>query len=112
MKAGKLDRKITIERYTNGGLDAFGEDTEGSWGTFITVAAWRSDVSDAEKVSAGQINAVRMSRFIIRSSVDSRTIDANDRINYDGKYWDIHGSKETSKGRLQYIELTAMAQAD
>lgn len=112
MKAGKLDRKITIERYTNGGLDEFGEDTAGSWGTFITVAASREDVSDTEKVSAGQVNAVRMSRFVIRSSINSRTIDAKDRINYDGKYWDIHGSKETSKGRLKYLELTAMAQAD
>lgn len=112
MKAGKLDRKITIERYTNGGLDAFGEDTAGSWGTFITVSASRQDVSDSEKVSAGQVNAVQMSRFVIRSSANSRTITPVDRVSYDSKIWDIHGIKETGEGRMKYLELTVMAQAD
>jgi head-tail adaptor len=110
--AGKLDRKIVIERYTSGSVDAFGEDTAGSWDTFITVSAGRKDASDGEKVSAGQINAVRMSRFVIRSSVNARSVLPTDRVSYDNKIWDIHGIKETSEGRMKYLELTVMAQAD
>lgn len=112
MKAGKLDRKIVIQRYTGGSVDAFGENTSGSWGTFITVSASRKDVSDSEKVSAGQVNAVRMSRFVIRSSANSRTVTPVDRVSYDSKIWDIHGIKETNEGRMKYLELTVMAQAD
>jgi head-tail adaptor len=113
MKAGKLDRKIVIQRYTSGGVDAFGEDTAGSWGTFITVSATREDVSDSEKVSAGQINAVRMSRFVIRSSINARSVLPTDRVSYDGCIWDIQGKpKETRRGRRQFLEFLAIAQSD
>lgn len=110
--AGKLDRKIVIQRKQSDGVDAFGEPTSETWPTFITVSANRKDISDSEKVSAGQINAVRMSRVVIRSSVNSRSVTPNDRLSYDSKIWDIHGIKETGEGRMKYLELTVMAQAD
>ncbi|MEW7009493.1 phage head closure protein [Lentilitoribacter sp. EG35] len=110
--AGKLDRRIIIERNTGSGVNEFNEPDD-NWEKFTTVSAERKDVSDSEKISAGQVNATRMSRFVIRSSQKSRTIDAKDRINYDGTLWDIKGKpKETLHGRSRYLEITAIAQAD
>lgn len=111
MNAGKLDRKIVIERLTIGAANAFNE-TSDTWGEFITRQASRQDVSDSEKVNAGQVNATRMSRFVIRSGVEALTITPMDRVNYDSKLWDIKGIKETTKGRGRFLEITAIAQAD
>ncbi len=109
--AGDLDRRITVERYNESARDEFNEAT-GAWESYTTVWASRQDVSDAEKVTADQVNAVRSSRFVIRSSIKSRAITPNDRINYNSLLWDIHGIKETREGRKRFLEITAMAQAD
>lgn len=110
MNAGKMDRRITIERFSKV-KDEFNEDVE-TWVNLTTVWANRKDVSDGERLSASQVNSSLMSRFTIRSSVKSKTITPNDRISYDGGVWDIHGAKETGHGRKRFIEITAMRQSD
>lgn len=108
--AGKLDRRIEFERFT-ATLNDFGEEVQ-SWSSYTIVWASRSDVLDSEKYSAGQVNATQMSRFVVRSSIKSRSINPTDRINYDGDFWDIHGVKETKEGRKRFLEFTAMRQSD
>lgn len=108
---GKLDRRITIERLTEGAQDGFGQPAE-AWGSIGTRWASRRDVLDTEKVSAGQRDTARMTRFVIRSDSVTRTITAADRLNYEGTFWNIQGVKETPEGRNRFIELTAVRDSD
>jgi SPP1 family predicted phage head-tail adaptor len=105
MSAGNLDRRIVIERSTST-PNAFNEPVE-TWAPLITVWAERKDVSDAEKMSAGQISSMLMSRFVIRSSAAAKGVKPSDRISYDGAIWSIFGVKETQDGRNRFIEITA-----
>lgn len=111
MAAGKLDRRIAIERFNENGRNEYNEPIK-TWEAFTTISAKKTDLSDREKLSAGQVNSVRMSRFVIRYSTKSRTISPKDRIRFDGLIWDINGIKEVSEKRKRYIELTALAQSD
>lgn len=108
---GELDRRITIQRVTEGDQNEFGEPGE-TWASLTTVWAKRSDVSDAERVAAGQRGSALMSRFVIRSSTTTKTITSKDRLSYDGDTWNIHGVKETAEGRNRFIEITAVRDSD
>lgn len=110
LPVGAMDRRIVIERYTST-QDAFGGD-EQTWTTLTTVWAARQDASDSERLSADQVNAVQMSRFVVRSSSTTRGVTAKDRISHDGWVWDIQGIKETRHGRKRFLEITAVRQAD
>lgn len=107
ISAGDFDRKITIERNTEGAENAFGEPSE-SWATFHETFASRSDVRDSEKVAAGQVEGSLMSRFVIRHCTDAATINPKDRLVCDGLTWAISGVKELSpERRKRYLEITA-----
>ena len=108
---GELDRRITIQRVTEGAQNGFGEPVE-TWANLATVWARRQDVSDAEKVTAGQRASAIMTRFVIRSSTTAKTITAKDRLSYDGTLWNIHGVKETAEGRNRFLEITAATESD
>lgn len=109
--AGKLDRRVTIERVVDGQLNGFGEPGE-TWSNYVTVWASRQDVSDGEKAGAGQRDSALVSRFVIRSNSQTKTITTVDRLVYDGFTWNILGAKETAHGRNRYIELTASRDSD
>lgn len=109
--AGALDRRIVIERLTEGSQNGFGEPSA-TWSTFVTLWAQRRDVSDSEKVAAGQRDTARISRFTIRSSSDAKSISSLDRISCDEALWNILGVKETAEGRNRFIELTAVRDSD
>lgn len=110
MAAGKLDRRIVIQRatVTSG---PFNEPAQ-TWADHLTVWAERKDVSDAEKMSAGMVSSVLMSRFKIRSSAAAVAITPKDRISYESKIWNIIGNKETVEGRNRFRELTASTSLD
>lgn len=109
MAAGDLDRRIVIQRATVT-YNALNEAVE-AWGTYATVWAKRTDVSDGEKVAAGQVGSFLMSRFVVRSTTTTRAMKPTDRISYQGT-WNIHGIKETSDGRNRFLEITAAKDAD
>lgn len=109
--AGDLDRRIDIERVTEGSQNGFGEPSQ-TWSTLTTVAAQRMDVLDSEKIAAGQRDSALMSRFVIRSSSTARTVTPLDRLNHDGETWNITGVKETQQGRNRFIEITAVRDSD
>lgn len=108
--AGELDRQVTFER-SSSVPNSLNEPVL-TWSAFLIVSAQRRDVSDGEKLAAGQVGAMLRSRFVIRSSERTRTILPADRIAYDGGVWNIEGIKETSQGRRRFIEVTAARDAD
>lgn len=106
---GKLDRRITIERFTTT-KNELNEDVQ-AWLPFITVWARRKDSSDVVKtevLGAEQVGSYLLSHFTIRSSVDARTVTPKDQINYEGRVWNIKGTKEAAEGRNRFIEITAV----
>lgn len=111
MDSGKLDRKITIERFGVGSpaTNDFGEPS-GSWGTLSSVWAKRETISDGERWRAGEINAQITDRFVIRYSTDVSDVDPTDRIAWEGRVYNIFGVKEI--GRREFIEITAAARND
>lgn len=107
--AGKLDRRITIERATSV-PNEFNEPVE-TWTPLATVWAQRKDSSDVVKtelLGAEALGSFLLSHFVIRSSSVTKTVTPVDRINHDGHTWNIKGTKETAEGRNRFIELTAV----
>lgn len=109
--ASSLDRRIAVERATEGAANGFGEPSV-TWSEIATLWAAREDVSDAEKVAAGQRDTARLSRFVVRSSADTRAITSADRLVHDGATWEIKGVKETRDGRQRFLEITAVTDSD
>lgn len=107
--AGGLDRRITIERATVT-YNELNEEVP-TWGSYATIWAGRSDLSDGERNAAGQVGSYLMSRFVIRSSPTAKAIKPSDRVSYEG-IWNIHGIKETQEGRNRFLELTCAKDND
>lgn len=103
MEAGKLDRKITIERATVT-TGALGGETR-TWATYATAWAEYTPVSDGERWRAGQMGATATARFVVRWSSALALVTEADRIVHDGRTFGIVGVKEI--GRRVGIELTA-----
>ncbi len=108
--AQDLDRKITIQRYTSV-PNEFNEPIE-TWADFFTCRAKRRDVSDGEKFAAGQIGSSLTTRFVIRSSTETRTVTTKDRLVHEGATFNILGVKEANEGRFRFIEITAVKDSD
>ena len=110
MAAGNLDRRVVIERATYS-PNAFNEPVP-AWSTYATLWAGRKDVSDGEKMAAGQVGAFLQSRFVVRFSTTTKAIRPTDRLVYDGGYWNITGIKETADGRNRFLEITCARDMD
>jgi SPP1 family predicted phage head-tail adaptor len=110
-EARSLDRRIVIERLTEGAQNGFGEPAE-TWATLATVWAGRKDVSDSEKVQAGQRSSALMSRFVVRDLGIVKTVNSKDRLNYLNRTWNILGAKETIEGGNRFREITAISESD
>lgn len=111
MEAGKLDRRITIQRATISQND-LGEEVE-VWADLATVWAAAKPVSDGERrerMVSGEVSASAETRFTIRWSSTVEGVNPKDRISYDGIVWDIWSAKEI--GRRVGIEITAAARSD
>lgn len=105
MKAGSLDRRITIERFT-ATVDDFGEEVK-SWAPLRTVWANVTPISDGERWRAGEVGATVTTRFAIRWGAG---VGVEDRIVFDGRVYDVVGVKEI--GRREGQEITASARAE
>lgn len=108
LEAGKLDRRITIERATIA-RDEFNE-AEKMWSPLATVWAEKLEVSDAERVAAQEVGAELTTRFRIRYSSLTADISPLDRCTYGGRTYQITGVKEL--GRREGVELTTTARAE
>lgn len=108
MQAGKLDRRIQIQRATITQND-FGEEVH-AWGQIAEVWAGVTPVSDTERFRGSQVGAEITTRFVVRYSGQARDVTAEDRIVYEGRVFDLVGIKEL--GRREGYEISAIAKAD
>lgn len=108
MQAGKLDRRITIQRAVTT-RDEFNAPIE-TWADVMTVWASYEPVSDGERFRAGERAAEISARFQIRYSSASSAITAMDRLVFDRRTYAITHIKEI--GRRVGLELTAVSRSD
>lgn len=108
MKAGELNRRITIERATFT-TNALNEKVP-SWTTLATVWASKKDVSDSERIAAAEVRASITTRFQIRLSDIVADLNAKDRISFQGRIYEIFAVKEI--WRNTGLEITAAARVD
>jgi SPP1 family predicted phage head-tail adaptor len=105
IKAGSLDRLITIQRATIVEND-LGEHIN-IWSDLHSINASIQYFRDIERWAASQISAESMARFVIRWGF---FVKVTDRIIFEEKIWDIIGVKEI--GRREGQELTAATSSD
>jgi SPP1 family predicted phage head-tail adaptor len=106
--AGELDRRITIQRATVT-LNEFNEPIE-TWGDLTTVWAKRRDASATESYRAQEVGAEITARFTIRWSTTAASVTPRDRLNFDGRLYNITAVRDV--GRNQWREIDAVARAD
>lgn len=95
MFAGKLDRKIRIERDSGSSRDSLGAPVE-EWEKFRDVWANVVPMSGGEVFTAGKDTPGQVSKFFVRYFLG---LNEKDRISYDGKAWDILYFREIGRQR-------------
>ena len=85
MRAGNMDRRITIEKNTTTRSDS-GAEVE-SWSTLATVWAEVRAVGGGERFRGAHIVAEATTSFVIRHRTD---VTEKMRIQFDGDDYDIH----------------------
>lgn len=108
MQAGKLDRRITIQRVTTT-RDEFNAPVE-AWTDLTTVWASYEPVKDGERYRAGERAAEISARFQIRYSPTVADVTPTDRLVFDRRTYAITHVKEI--GRREGLELTAIGRGD
>lgn len=108
MQAGRLDRRVTLQRATLG-VDAFNETTE-AWADLATLWAEAAPVSDRERFVAAEIAAEITHRFRIRRAAAWADLGPADRLLFEGRTYDIRAVKEIGRG--EGLEITAAARAE
>jgi SPP1 family predicted phage head-tail adaptor len=111
--AGQMARRIQFQRAAveDDGMansEKWFEDERDNLGQ--PVWAKKTDVSDAERLRAGEVQASLTARFIVRWSAFTSDLTPKDRIKYDGKRFRIFAIKEI--GRREGLEITAGARVD
>lgn len=111
MRAGPLDRRITLQRYSFTTDPGSGEQVK-TWSTLgpASISAAALPVSDSERVASAEVSAEITMRFQIRYDPAWDDLNPKDRVSYDNKSFDIVGVKEL--GRREGLEISAIARAD
>lgn len=109
MKAGPLDRRVTIERAQTVQDPGSGQEVE-TWHGFPPVSAsWRR-ASARETLASAEVSAAVSDVFEIRWSPVVADLNPKDRLIYDGRTYDI--VEATEIGRRVGIRIGAVARAD
>lgn len=112
MLAGKLNRKIIIQRATVT-KDALNNDVPG-WENVLPgdgkVWASKRDASARERLSASEMGADITTIFKVRYSSDIALTNPRDRILLDERAYEIVGVTEI--GYRDGLQITAMARAE
>lgn len=106
MRAGKLDRQVTIQRLTETGRNAYNAPVL-DWADLATVFAQQRPNRGAERFEAQQTAGAAVMTFHIRWFDGLRRTD---RLVYDGRVWNITDVREL--GRRDGHEIDAVARAD
>lgn len=105
---GELNEVITLQRATITRND-LGEGVE-TWATLATRKARRDDVSDGEAIRAASVGAQLQTRFRIRYSSEVASLNARDRLQFDGQTYNITGVKVHKRAR--WLEISAVCRDD
>lgn len=109
MRAGELDRRITLQRYSltvdadNAPLEVWTSDAAPVW------ASWRR-ASARETLAGAEVNAAATDVFEIRYSSDVADLNPKDRLAYQGAGYDIHSVQEID--RREGLRISATRRAD
>jgi SPP1 family predicted phage head-tail adaptor len=106
LRAGELDRRITLERFTATQDPGSGEEVQ-AWDTLATVWASKKDISDGERFAASEVQAAISTRFVIRYSSQVADLNAKDRLVCEGHTYQVVGVKETGR-RREGLEISAL----
>jgi SPP1 family predicted phage head-tail adaptor len=85
MRAGRLNRRITIQVNSSSTTNGYGEKIK-QWTDLFTVWADKRDLSAKELFTAGQIYPEVATAFILRYS---SSVNAMNRVSYGGKIYNI-----------------------
>lgn len=107
MRAGSLDRRITIEQATLA-QDGAGQAIQ-TWTTFITVWASRMDVRGRERFATAQEVAVRTATYRMRWV---KGINESMRIQDAGSVYRIIGIADNRRRNWIEISVTALNPQD
>lgn len=108
MQAGKLNRRVTLQRARAEDSDLNGDKP--AWSPIATVWASKRDVSDAERLRSAEVAATISTRFEIRLSRLVADLSAKDRLICRGTIYEIVGVKENDDG--DGLEISAMRRGD
>ncbi len=104
--AGEFNRRVSL-------IGVGGTNTPAGWVAQETAmgAVWanRKDISDAEKVAAGVVQGLVVSRFTVRASALTRGLKPKDKLVERGLVFAITGIKQVGR---QELEITAEARLD
>lgn len=101
---GRLDRRITFQQKVYG-TDASNQKLITGWeniSTTPTVYAQVDELSGQEVIQAQQLTGLETASFLIRHRSD---LTIENRIVYDGTYWDIHAIHQV--GRKRFLKIVA-----
>jgi SPP1 family predicted phage head-tail adaptor len=108
MLAGPLDRRIALRRSTKT-QDATGQEIE-TWSTLATVWASRRRASSRETLAAAEVSAAITDVFEIRYDSSWGDISPLDRVEFEGRDYDIASVDEI--GRREGFRIAAVARAE
>jgi SPP1 family predicted phage head-tail adaptor len=106
IEAGKLDRRIRVQRATVI-IDDLGSEVP-AWADLRETWASVEWVRDSERFRAAEVSAAVEVRFQIRWGLG---VTVRDRVIYDGRVWDISAVKELGRREGQEISAAARAEA-
>ncbi|MEM9786789.1 MAG: phage head closure protein [Pseudomonadota bacterium] len=104
----ELRHTITILRLSRS-TDGFG--AVDSFASVGTLRARKRDLSDAERYRADEIASAVMTRFQVRDSALAASITPKDRIECEGRTFNVTGVKAVGDGS-RFIEITCTARTD
>jgi len=108
LAAGRLDRKIAIERF--GAVEDEHGDRVESWAPLANVSAEVVPAPGGERYSSSENAATALTRFTIRWSTTVADVNPKDRIGYGGRFYNIKSAIEL--GRRVGIEILAAVETD
>lgn len=109
LRAGDLDRRITLQRAAAVQDPATGERVE-SWATLATVWASRRRASARETLASAELSAEISDVFEIRYGSAWADLNARDRLLFEGRTYNIVTVDEI--GRREGLRIGANARGD
>lgn len=107
MRAGKLDRRLTIRRLIETGRDAMNAPVR-DWADVVTVWAQQRPQRGSERFAAAQLSGTAVMTFHIRYRDD---VTVKDRLVYEGREYEIVAPPREI-GRRVVTEIDAVARSD